>query len=332
MQRREFIKITAITVAGTALPLHGFEAMANQTEGLKPDSMVTSNDDFYVLQYREPVTIKGEHWRLAITGLVEKPGSILSYDDIKSMESVTTLRTLKCIGDPIGTEQMSNAMWTGVPLRDVLKKVGVKADAKMVVFRCQDGYHTAIPIADAMRKETLLAYKMNGEPLPRDHGFPVRLLNPGHYGTKNPKWIVNIDLAEKHVGYWEKQGWDAIANVKLAAMVGTPAEGLKIKGGTTYTISGAAFDGGNHDGIEVVEVSLDGGETWEEAEIWASDSPLAWSLWKYTWQVPKQVGRVEIYARAIADDGLIQSVTGFDADPAGAVGYHMVVAEIVVDE
>ena len=98
------------------------------------------------------------------------------------MKSVETMRTLKCIGDPIGTEQMSNAMWTGVPLRNILKKAGVKDEAKMVVFRCADGYHTAIPIADAMRKETLIAYKMNGEPLPPMHGYPLRLVVPGGRG------------------------------------------------------------------------------------------------------------------------------------------------------
>ncbi len=329
MKRRQFIKIAAISVASTTLPMHYLETAIHSDVILKPNSMITPNDQFYVLQIGEPSHLKAEQWRLAITGLVEKPGTILSYEEITGMKSVETMRTLKCIGDPIGTEQMSNAMWTGVPLRNILKKAGVKDEPKMVVFRCADGYHTAIPIADAMREETLIAYKMNGDPLPLEHGFPVRLLNPGHYGTKNPKWIVNIELAETHVGYWEKHGWDAIANIKLATMIGTPGEDLAVKASTTYTISGAAFDGGHHQGIQSVEVSVDGGDTWEEAEIWTSDSPLAWSLWKYTWQVPQKAGRIEIYARAIANDGLIQSETGFDAEPVGAVGYHTVVVEVI---
>ena len=238
------------------------------------------------------------------------------------------MRTLKCIGDPIGTEQMSNAMWTGVPLHEFLQKAGVKPDANVVVFRCADGYHTAIPIADAMRGETLLAYKMNGVLLPIGHGFPVRLLNPGHYGTKNPKWIVTIELAKKHEGYWQKRGWDPVANVKLATLIGAPSKDAVIKVGTACAISGAAFDSGNHGGIKSVEVSVDYGRTWEEAKIWASDSPLAWTLWKYTWHVPKKVGPVEIYARAIANNGLIQKETGFDADPAGAISYHTLDAKV----
>ena len=113
-------------------------------------------------------------------------------------------------------------MWKGVRLRDLLEKVGPKPEVKVVVFRCADGYHTAIPLEEAMESETLLAYEMNDVPLPTEHGFPIRLLNPGNYGTKNPKWIVNIQLAVEHESYWEKRGWDPIAQVKLATMIGTP--------------------------------------------------------------------------------------------------------------
>ena len=336
MNRRKFIQVAAVSVGGLMLPLRSLHAQNDiPKEILKPASMITPNDKFYVLQIGEVPTLKAEHWRMGITGLVEKP-IMLNYDDITGMESVTAMRTLKCIGDPIGEEQMSNAMWTGVPLRNVLDKAGVKAEAKVVVFRCADTYHTAVPIDRALREEVLLAYKMNGEPLPAKHGFPVRLLNPGHYGTKNPKWIMNITLAQSHVGYWEKEGWDPIARVKLATLIGTPSTDETIQAGGTYTISGAAFDSGNHGGIERVEVSIDDGmttsvddvNTWEATDMWGSDSPLAWYLWKYQWKVPDNPGEVEISARAIANDGLTQKEAGFDADPAGAVGYHFVRAEI----
>lgn len=344
MKRRKFIKMTVLGAAGTTLPLRYLDAVdvdsalpeyfaegseaTSGTNSLIPSSMITPTGEFYVLQIRRPPHIKSAHWRLRVSGLVEKE-HIFRYADITQMPSVTTMRTLKCIGDLIGVEQMSNAMWTGVPLADVLQKAGVKKGVNVVVFRCADGYHTAIPLDRALREETLLVYKMNGGALPQDHGFPVRLLNPGHYGTKNPKWIVDIMLAEKHEGYWEKRGWDPIARVKLATFIGTPSDSEKIQGGTVYTISGAAFDSGNHDGIESVEVSHDAGNTWEAAELWASDSPLAWYLWKYRWHVPKNSGEIEIYARAIANDGLIQREIGYDAEPAGAVGYHTVRAEIV---
>ena len=337
MNRRKFIQVAAVSVGGLTLPLRSLHAENDiPKEILKPTSMITPNDKFYILQIGKVPVLKVEHWGLAITGLVERPIR-LSYEDITGMESVTTMRTLKCIGDPIGEEQMGNAMWTGVPLRNILDKAGIKAETKVVVFRCADNYHTAVPIDRALREEVLLAYKMNGELLPTEHGFPVRLLNPGHYGTKNPKWIMNITLAKSHVGYWEERGWDPVARVKLATVVGRPSNDETIQAGGTYTISGAAFDSGNHGGIARVEVSIDDGITtsvddvniWEATEIWGSDSPLTWYLWKYEWKVPDNPGEVEIYARAIANDGLTQKETGFDADPAGAVGYHFVRAEIV---
>jgi len=327
MKRRRFIKLSAISAAGLVLPIQ-LEGQADAAPLLKPGTFVTPNADFYVLQIGDPAKLDVNTWRMAVIGLVEKQ-QVLRLADITAMESLTVTRTLKCIGDPIGTEQMSNAEWKGVRLRDLLEKVGSKPEAKVVVFRCADDYHTAIPLEDAMQAETILAYEMNGVPLPTGHGFPVRLLNPGHYGTKNPKWIINIQLAEAHESYWEKRGWDPIANVKLATMIGTPSEGEKIPGGKVYTVSGAAFDAGNHGGIKKVEVSIDYGETWEEAEIWAKDTPLAWVLWKWEWQVPENAEPVEIYARATAHNGLTQDEIGIEADPVGATGYHIIDASIV---
>ena len=329
MKRRTFIKLSAISTAGMVLPLQ-LEGQMEAMPPLKPSTLITPNADFYILQIGDPAVLDAASWRIVITGLIGKPMPPLRLEDITAMESVTAMRTLKCIGDPIGTEQMSNAVWKGVRLRDLLEKVGPKPEVKVVVFRCADGYHTAIPLEEAMESETLLAYEMNGVPLPTEHGFPIRLLNPGNYGTKNPKWIVNIQLAAEHESYWEKRGWDPIAQVKLATMIGTPSEGEEIIGGKTYTVSGAAFDAGNHGGIKKIEVSTDYGQTWEEAEIWAKDSPLAWVLWKWDWQVPEKVEPVEIYARATAHSGVTQDEIGIEAEPVGATGYHMIDAAIVM--
>ena len=177
MKRRTFIKLSAVSAAGMVLPLQleGDVAAAAQ---LKPSTLITPNADFYILQIGEPAELDAAAWRLVITGLSEKRIPPLRLEDITAMESVTAMRTLKCIGDPIGTEQMSNAVWKGIRLRDLLEKVGPTPEVKVVVFRCADGYHTAIPLEDAMREDTLLAYEMNGEPLPTEHGFPIRLLNP----------------------------------------------------------------------------------------------------------------------------------------------------------
>lgn len=328
MKRRKFIKLSAISAAGMVLPLQ-LERQAAAKPLLKPNTLITPNADFYILQIGNPAKLDAATWRMAITGLIEKQMPPLRLEDITTMAPVESMRTLKCIGDPIGTEQMSNANWKGVRLRDLLAKVVPKPEAKVVVFRCADNYHTAIPLEKAMQEETLLAYEMNGVPLPTEHGFPIRLLNPGHYGTKNPKWIMNIQLAAAHESYWEKQGWDPIAHVKLATMIGTPSEGEEIPGGKIYTVSGAAFDAGNHGGIKKVEVSIDYGQTWEEAEIWAKDTRFAWVLWKWEWQVPEKVEPVEIYARATGNSGVTQDEIGIEVEPVGATGYHVIDARIV---
>ena len=328
MKRRAFIKLCVISTAGTVLPLQ-LEVQSDDAAPLKPRTLITPNEEFYILQLGDPVELDEANWRLAITGLVEKHIQPLTLAEIKSMESVEVMRTLKCIGDPIGTEQMGNANWKGVRLQDIINKAGVNDKAKVVVFRCADTYHTAIPIEDALHEGTILAYEMNGETLPTEHGFPVRLLNPGHYGTKNPKWIVNIQLAEKHESYWEKRGWDPVANVKLATVIGTPSQEEEILAGSTFVVSGAAFDAGHHGGIKKVEVSIDYGDTWQETEIWARDNPLAWVLWKWNWHVPKQKGPIEIYARATTHSGVTQDEMGIKVEPVDAVGYHTVDVKIV---
>ncbi len=328
MKRRTFIKLSAISAAGIVLPLR-LETQTDDAPLLKPRTLITPNEEFYILQLGETVELDEASWRLAITGLVERQIKPLTLEEIKAMESVEVMRTLKCIGDPIGEEQMGNATWKGVRLSDVIQKAGVKEKTEVVVFQCADSYHAAIPKEDAMHENTILAYQMNGETLPTEHGFPVRLINPGHYGTKNPKWIVNIQLAESHESYWEKRGWDPVANVKLATVIGTPSQDEEILAGTNFVISGAAFDAGHHGGIKKVEVSIDYGQTWQQAEIWAKDTPLAWVLWKWDWQVQENKGPVEIYARATTNSGVTQNEMGINVQPADALGYHTVDVEIV---
>jgi len=336
IDRRTFIRISALSAAGAFLPLAPVRSEENPKswvrKNVSPSSWVTPIEEFYVQDITggNPPKLDANNWRLIVNGLVQKP-KILRLPDILGKESlaVTTYRTLSCIGDPIGGKQISNAEWTGIPLRVFLEEAGVRPEATRVVFRCADLYHTAIPIADAMNPKTLLVFKMNGEPLPAQHGYPVRLLNPGKYGQKCPKWINNIELiAKEYAGYWETRGWSDVAAVRTATRVHVPTKGARLPAGT-YVISGSAFDGGNGGGIARVEVSTDGGKTWNEAEIWSSLDPLTWSLWQYTWTVPPGVKSARIVARAIDKRGNVQSAKYEDPYPAGASGYHTVEVEIV---
>ena len=124
MKRRKFVKIIGVTTAGVMTPVRYINAEGQSEFDLNPATLITENDDFYILQFDKVPEIKADHWRMVVTGLVTKPIA-LNYQQILKMESVTTQRTLKCIGDPIGTEQMNNAEWTGVPLRNVLEDSGI---------------------------------------------------------------------------------------------------------------------------------------------------------------------------------------------------------------
>jgi len=323
MNRRDFIKITTISVAGVLLPIEYIRAASGKKEPLKPPNLITPNEEFFRLDLGKMPVLDLKYWRLAITGHVERV-TVLSYDDILKMKAVMEICILTCIDDEAGGKHVGNAKWTGVLMREVLNKAGVKKGVKRVIFRGADGYNTSIPIKDALHKNALLAYKMNGETLPKKHGYPLRFLSPRHYGMKNPKWLVNIELTSKaHKGFWEKQGWDDKALIKIKSGIGKPANKEVIES-KEYTISGYAFDGGNHGGIAKVEVSTDEGKTWNDAEIWASDSPLAWSLWKYTWQVPSNDKQLFIIARAIAKDNTIQGEITAGGMLSGASGLHTV--------
>lgn len=331
MNRRDFIHIIAVSAAGVMLPIQCMPAASDEESRasdekktiLEPATMVTPNKQFFVTSIGRIPAVDIKNWRLLLTGKVERV-TIFTYDDILKMKPMTKMLTLTCIGDDIGGKLIGNAMWTGVSMREVLDRAGIQKGVKKLIFRCADGYSTGVPLKDALHKDAMLAYKMNDDVLPQEHGYPLRFLNPGHYGMKNPKSIVNIELTDKdYQGYSEKLGWDDVARIKLKSSIGIPKRKETITT-QTYTISGFAFDGGNHKGIAKVEVSTDDGKNWHEAEIWARHSPLTWSLWKYTWQVPETTERIFLKARAITNDGTIQSSTNVDAFPAGASGIHTV--------
>lgn len=328
MNRRDFIQITTISTAGILLPIKYIQANdvvfgpSNEKEILKP-TLITPNNEFFALHIGDIPALDLKSWRLIITGYTERV-TTLTYDDILKMKAITKMYTLTCIGNEVGGNQIGNARWTGVLMRDVLNKAGVKKGVKNVILRGADGYSTSIPIKDALHKDALLAYKMNGETLPKEHGYPLRFLNPRRYGMKNPKWLVNIELTPKdYKGYWEKRGWDDEALVQIRSGIRRP-ENKEIIESKIYTISGYAFDGGNHGGISKVEVSADEGKTWNEAIIWASDSPLAWSLWRYRWQVSSNDKRFFIKVRAIAKDKTIQGEITASGILSGVSGLHTV--------
>ena len=151
-------------------------------------------------------------WELDIGGLAQYP-YILKYDEILNMPQVSVFATLETISNPIGGPSIGNAVWTGVPLKVVLERAGIKENVIKVIFYCEDGYSTAIRIEEALKDDVILAYKMNGKSLASEHGYPLRVVVPGKYGMKWAKWINKIELTDQdYKGYWEVQGWSDYAD------------------------------------------------------------------------------------------------------------------------
>ncbi|RMG95933.1 MAG: hypothetical protein D6706_11180, partial [Chloroflexi bacterium] len=264
---------------------------------------ITPNEEFYTLKYNPspPPDVDLETYRLVIEGEVDTPLS-LSIEEIRNFPSYTQMRTLQCISNPVGGNLIGNAIWTGVAMRELLEAAGIRPSGKYLRLECLDGYHTGIPVSLAMDENSLLVYEMNGEILPADHGFPLRALWPGRYGQKQPKWLTRIVVQRQpHVGHWEGQGWSDEARIQPTSIIWQPPE--QEKQPPDYYVAGIAFS--TDVGLEKVEVSLDNGNTWQEAELLRGPSPLTWTHW---WLKVEgaEPGVYRVLARATDNNGKSQ--------------------------
>lgn len=197
--------------------------MAWVVNDVATEGEITPNDEFFELSIGRQPDIDGDTWTLTIEGLVDNE-TILSLDDIRAMNSTEVTAILKCVEGPSGT-----AVWKGVPLGQVLDQVGIRSDAKEVVFQGSDGYHSSLTLDEAYEGDVLLCYEMNGEPLPRGQGYPLKLVAPGKYGYKWVKWIYRIEVVDyDHKGYWESRGWDDHAEITAFVEWAPHAIGLTI--------------------------------------------------------------------------------------------------------
>lgn len=279
---------------------------------------ITPTKDFYTISknFLDPL-VRAEYWELTIAGQVERPRT-LRYGDLRQLPAVSQPTTLTCISNEVGGALIGTAIWTGVPLAALLADAGVRSTATHVVFNCEDGYVETLPIAAALDPATLLVHTMNGEPLWEVHGFPARLIVPGRYGMKNPKWISRIEAATRPpTGYWTERGWSPDEPVQTSARIDVPGLLQSLPLGPT-TIGGVAFAGDR--GISRVEVSTDGGTTWRDAELEPALGRATWVRWTLAW-TPTRAGKYTIVARARDGNGTLQTPTARKSGPGGATGY-----------
>lgn len=284
---------------------------------------ITPVGTFYRQSFRAAPEVDRANWRLTIDGLVDHPLT-LTFDDLQRLPALHELRTLECIGNPVGGPLIGTARWTGTLLAPLLQQVGVRPRAIRARFEAADGYSTSVERHWLEQPETLLIYAMNDAPLTREHGFPVRVLMPGLYGQKNPKWLTRIEWIDyEHEGYWEAQGWSERAAVKTTAIIRHPAASVTLQAGAVVPIWGVAFAGKRR--ITQVEVQIDGGG-WQATELLQGDSPLVWTQWAFEWRSPLEAGRHTIAARATDETGFTQSNASVsvldDAFPSGTDKIH----------
>ena len=287
---------------------------------------ITPNQEFYITTYStvEPEIDPDKH-RLRIEGLVGKP-SVMTLKDLEALKDKEEFVTLQCIGNPVGGDAIGNALWEGVTLRKILDLARPGPGIVKAAFFCEDGYSDSIPYKLARSDDVFLAWRMNGEPLPRQHGYPLRLIVPGIYGMKNVKWLSKIELVNYNFkGYWEKRGWSDEAVMPVKSQILMPMNGKSIPLGK-YMVGGIAF-GGRY-GISRVQVSVDGGHKWSEAHVKPPLSKWAWSLWEYDW-TPERKGDYKIQVRGIDRSGKVQESAGLlgritGSYPAGSKGIHQI--------
>jgi hypothetical protein len=300
---------------------------AGQWGGTLP-SEITPTDRFYTVSKNLLFgpSVDESSWRLDLRGLVGREVS-LSLDDLRAVEAVEQVATLACVSNDVPATAIGNATWRGVRLADVLSRAGGLRDgAADLLFVCADNYTDSIPVAKALDPATLLVHEMNGEPLTRRHGSPLRAIVPGIYGMKNAKWIEALEVVDHdYRGYWQRRGWSDVATYQTLSRIDVPRQGAALEGIGPHAVGGIAFAGDR--GIQRVEISADGGTSWTDAELKPALSRFSWVLWRLEWLSPG-LGSFDLTVRATDGTGAIQTATRQDPAPDGATGWHAIRVEV----
>lgn len=313
------------------------------------DSFITPTKSFYVRNHFPIPAIDRNAWWLHVEGEVAKPFAI-NFEEIMKLKSVTAPVTLECAGNNRDFLQpkvkgvqwhlgaVGNAEWTGVPLSVLLDRADPKPNACEVVLEGADHgiledpksppgelkFARSIPLEKG-RCDVLLAYKMNGEDLPPEHGYPLRAIVPGWYAMASVKWLQRIIVIDRaftgyyqtiDYAYWKRTDYGhwqrgeeigelkPLTEMQVKAEIARPAEGETVRANTNICVSGAAWACDAE--ITKVELSTDGGATWNNAKLVGQSNPNAWRLWEFNWQTPSQPGKQTLMARATDSLGRTQ--------------------------
>lgn len=278
-------------------------------------------DHYQVFLQTEPTIIEGASWVLPITGMVDHP-LMLTVDDFRNnYEAREQYVTLTCISGRVGTGLIGTTLWTGASVQEVLADAGVQPGARYLFIMSGDDFYETVDLGLVESDERIMfCYAWDGNPLPTDHGFPLRIWIPDRYGMKQPKWITSIAVTDEYRdGYWVERNWDKEARVNATSVIDTVAvDHVFEQGGQQVVpVGGIAYAGAR--GISRVEVRVDGGE-WQEAQLRSPLSETTWVIWRYEW--PFTAGEHTFEVRCREGDGTPQIEEATDARPDGSTGIH----------
>jgi hypothetical protein len=323
--RRRILKLGAVGIAGTAILPACDRLVLPELDLLEQLPDILTNEDFYLQSAFGTPDLDPEAHVFRILAEGQELASI-DLDYVRGLQGRVREHTIQCIGASPRFLFIGNARWTGLPFNEILADLGVTppANALWMKITGADGYATGLPISDIEGSDDAdplwLVWQMNGEDLPLAHGAPFRFLTPGRYGTKNPKWPTELDfVVEEFIGHWEERGWSQEATYRLNALVLSPPS-MAVVGAGNVAILGSAFSG--HNPIASVDVTLDGGDTWEAAEITygpalsetapdITDGILErhiWTTWRYDWMLDEP-GEFHIQVRATDTAGNTTATT-----------------------
>jgi DMSO/TMAO reductase YedYZ molybdopterin-dependent catalytic subunit len=285
--------------------------------------VVSPNSEFYRIDTALQVPqLDPTQWELKITGMVEKPVSI-TFAELLALPLEESYTTLMCVSNEVGGNLIGNAKWLGYPIRHLLARARPTASADMMLSHSSDGFTASTPLSVLQEddRNAILAVGMNGDPLPPEHGYPVRMVVPGLYGyVSATKWVVELQVTRfaDHTAYWTDRGWSPRGPVKVESRIDVPRAGANVKTGRVV-VAGVAWH--QHTGIQKVEVRVDGGD-WNEADLAAAISADTWVQWRWEWDAPAGQHRLEVRATDAA--GTTQTSQVADTVPDGATGYHAI--------
>ena len=293
---------------------------AGAPQGLTPWRV--PNRDFYRIDTALVVpAVDPNEWRLRIHGMVDRE-LVIDYRELVQRRLTEDWVTICCVSNPIGGDLIGNAWWSGVRVADLLAEAGVRPGADAVKQTSQDGWTCGTPIeALTDDRNAMLAIAMNGEPLPLEHGFPVRMIVPGLYGyVSATKWLVDLEVTrfEDFSAYWTERGWSSKGPVKTQSRIEVPRDGTEVSPGPVR-VGGHAW--AQHTGIEKVEYRLDG-DAWREAELGRVPDNDTWVQWAGV--VDVRAGNHSLTVRATDRSGYTQTSVRTDVVPDGATGWHTV--------